>query len=188
MIAMIEENFRTGTAGTGIAHGPEIIRCRDSDNPVIRQACDFFPQVKRLIIFMIHRNQKPVFRQTVFLCHKVPGELNRTILEVIAEREIAEHLEEGVMSRRIADILQIVMLSPGAHTFLRRHRPVIIAMLCPGENVLELNHPGIGEHQRRIITRYQRTGRDNLVTVLREVVEECITNIVGALHRRKPSV
>ena len=39
------------------------------------------------------------------------------LLEVIAEAEIAEHLEEGVVARGVADIVEIVVLAPGADDF-----------------------------------------------------------------------
>ena len=41
--------------------------------------------------------------------------MDRLALEIIAEAEIAEHLEEGVMPGGIADILQVVVLAARAH-------------------------------------------------------------------------
>ena len=79
--------------------------------------------------------------------------LDRLLLEVIAEAEISEHFEERVMPRRVADIVQIVVLAPGADAFLRRRRPVVRPPLLPGEHVLELNHAAIGEQQRRVVAR-----------------------------------
>ena len=42
------------------------------------------------------------------------------VLEIIAEREIAQHFEESVMARGIADVVEVVVLAAGAHAFLRR--------------------------------------------------------------------
>ena len=42
---------------------------------------------------------------------------DRLFLEIIAEREIAEHLEEGVVPRGIADIVEIVVLAARADAF-----------------------------------------------------------------------
>src|SRR2546430_3698961 len=35
------------------------------------------------------------------------GKLDRALLEVVAEGEVAEHLEEGVMARGVADIVEV---------------------------------------------------------------------------------
>ena len=43
-----------------------------------------------------------------------------TAFEIVAEGEIAEHFEEGVMARGVADIVQIVVLAAGAHALLAR--------------------------------------------------------------------
>ena len=51
---------------------------------------------------------------------QVPGKLDRTLLEIVAEREIPEHLEEGEMAGGVADIVEIVVLAAGADAFLRR--------------------------------------------------------------------
>ncbi len=80
---------------------------------------------------------------------QLPGEQDRALLEIIAEGEIAEHLEEGVVARGVADIVEIVVLAAGAHAFLRRGRAQGFRLLGAGEHVLERHHAGIGEHQRR---------------------------------------
>jgi hypothetical protein len=51
-----------------------------------------------------------------------PGEIDRLFLEVVAEREIAQHLEEGVVARGVADIVEVVVLAAGADAFLRGGR------------------------------------------------------------------
>ena len=49
---------------------------------------------------------------------EVPGEVDRVALEVVAEGEVAEHLEERVVARGVADVLQVVVLAAGAHAAL----------------------------------------------------------------------
>ena len=39
-------------------------------------------------------------------------------LEVVAEREVAEHLEKGVVAGGVADVFQVVVLAAGAHALL----------------------------------------------------------------------
>jgi hypothetical protein len=38
-------------------------------------------------------------------------------------------------------------------------------LLEAGEDVLELHHAGIGEHQRRVVARHERRRRHDLVAV-----------------------
>ncbi len=115
---MVEKDFGTRTAGAGIAHGPEIVGGRNADDFFIAQAGNFFPKGVGLIILGIDGNQQLVFRQAIIPGNQVPGILNGVFLEIIAEGEVAEHLEEGVVPGGIADILQIIVLATGTHAFL----------------------------------------------------------------------
>ena len=59
---------------------------------------------------------------------------------------------------------------------------LIGTLLEAGEDVLELHHPGIGEHQRRVVARHERRGRHRLVAVAREIVEKACPDFVDAAH------
>src|SRR5262249_33958058 len=56
------------------------------------------------------------------------------------------------------------------------------AFLQAREDVLELHHPGIGEHQGRIVARHERRGRHDLMTVGRKVIEKSRSDVVDAAH------
>ena len=105
-----------------------------------------------------------------------------TILEIVAEGEVAEHLEEGVVPGGVADIVEVVVLAAGAHAFLRRDGARIGPLLDAGEDVLELHHAGVGEHQRRVVARHERARRHDLVPVLREIIEKGRPDFVDAAH------
>ena len=92
-----------------------------------------------------------------------PGVLDRVALEVVAEAEVAEHFEEGVVARGVADVFQVVVLAAGAHAFLRRGGARVGTLVEAEEDVLELVHARVGEQQRRVVVRHQRTGCDDLV-------------------------
>ena len=156
MIPMIKENLGTGAARTGIAHRPEIIRSGNADDAVITDAGNLLPQIGSLVILVIDGDKQPVLRQSVFFGDQVPGQLDGHVLEIITKREIAQHLEEGVMARRIADILKVIMLAAGPYTFLRCDSAVEADCFQPGKQVLELHHAGIGEHQCRVVLRHKR--------------------------------
>ena len=149
---------------------------------VFGQARDLLPEVERLVVVDIDGDGQLVLRQAEFLGDQVPGELDRAVLEVVAEREVAEHLEEGVVARGVADIVEVVVLAAGAHAFLRGDGALVGALLEAGEDVLELHHAGVGEHQRRVVARHERRRRHDLVAGLGEVVEKARPDVVDAAH------
>ena len=165
-VAVVVEDLRARAAGAGVAHRPEIVRGRDADDPAVGQAGDLLPEPAASSSSLIHGDQQLVGRQAELLGDQVPGELDRALLEVVAEREVAQHLEEGVMARGVADILEVVVLAAGAHALLRRRGARVGALLQAGEDVLELHHAGVGEHQRRVVARHERARRHDLVAVL----------------------
>ena len=93
------------------------------------------------------------------LGHQLPGERDRLLLEVVAEGEVPEHLEEGVVARAAADLFQVVVLARDAHALLRGGGALVGARLLAGEHALEGHHAGVGEQQRRV-ARHQRGARD----------------------------
>ncbi len=172
LVAMIIEDFRTRPARPRVAHGPEVVGSRDANNAVIAEPCDLFPESVRLVVVMIDRHDQALLVETEILGDQVPGELNRPILKVIAERKIAEHLEERVVARGVADVIEVVMLAPCPHAFLAGRRARDSPRFLAREDVLELHHTGVGEHQRRVVARHERRRGHNLVAVLLEVIQE----------------
>ena len=189
LVAVIEEDLRARAARPGVAHRPEIVRARDADDAAFGEPRDLLPQIEGDIVVDVDGRGELVLRQAEVLRHQIPGELDRALLEVVAEREVAEHLEEGVMARRVADIVEVVVLAAGAHAFLRGRGAHVGALLEAGEDVLELHHPGIGEHQGRVVARDERRRGHGLVAVPGKIVEEARPDLVDAAHenaRRSP--
>ena len=85
-----------------------------------------------------------------------PGEGDGVALEVVAEAEVAQHLEEGVVAAGEADVFKVVVLAAGADALLRSGGAGVVALLGAEEEVLELVHAGVGEQQRGIVGRHQR--------------------------------
>ena len=180
--AVVVEDFRAGAAGAGVAHRPEIVGAGDAQDLAVGQARDLLPQFEGVVVVDIDGDQQPLFRQAVFLGDQRPGELDRALLEIVAEREVAEHLEEGVVARGVADIVEVVVLAAGAHAFLRGHGAAVGPLFEAGEDVLELHHAGIGEHQRRVVARHERARRHDLVVVAGEEIDEAFADFVDAAH------
>src|SRR5213593_1284925 len=95
--------------------------------------------------------------------HPFPGVCDRFLLEVVAEREVAEHLEEGVMTGGVADLLEVVMLATRPDALLAGDRTRIVTSLQTLKHALELHHAGIGEQQRGVIRGDQARAWDFLV-------------------------
>ena len=125
-------------------------------------------------------------RQAQGAGQELPGVLDRLALEVVAETEVAEHLEERVVARRVADVLEIVVLAAGAHAALRRRGALVAAFLVAEEHVLELHHAGVREQQRRVVAGHQRRARDDLVAVVTKKLQECLAQLIArhGFHRR----
>ena len=103
---------------------------------------------------MINGDKELVFLQAVALGDQRPGSFDGAFLEIISERKISEHLEEGQMPRGIADIVQIVVLAAGADALLRCRRARKRRFDRAGKVVLERHHAGIDEQQGRVVLRH----------------------------------
>ncbi len=181
---LVVEDFGAGTTRAGVAGRPEVVGGRDADDAALRQAGDLLPQIESFVVVVIDGDEQALLVEPEVPRHQRPGILDRGRLEVVAEREIAEHLEKRVVSGGIADIVEIVMLAAGPQTLLGRGGAAVGAFLDAGEQVLELHHPGTGEHQRRIVAGDEWPRRDDLVSRLAEEIEKGRAGLVDAGHGR----
>ena len=145
-------------AGAGVAHLPEVVLVAEAVDPVVGQPGDLPPEGARLVVGVMHRDAQPlgVDAEPLRARHELPGEGDRVALEVVAEGEVAQHLEEGVMPRGVAHLLEVVVLAAGPHALLAGGGPRVVAVLLAQEGALELHHPGVGEQQRGIVRGDQR--------------------------------
>ena len=123
---VVVEDLAARAAGTGICHLPEVVRLEflpaglvpDAHDAVLRHADVLGPDVVGLVVRVIDRDPELVLGQLVDPGQEVPREGDRLLLEVVAEGEIAQHLEERVMAGRVADVFEVVVLAAGAHAAL----------------------------------------------------------------------
>src|SRR3954462_1383237 len=156
-------NLAARTAGAGITHRPEVVLHAHREDPVLRNTLiapvllSFFVAGNALLALK-DRAVEFVFGQAIPLVggHQLPGKGDRILLEVVAEREVSQHLEERVMAASEADIFKVVVFAARAYALLRGRRTPVLALLHSEEDVLELVHPGVCEQQCRIIGRHQR--------------------------------
>src|SRR6476620_7437284 len=112
---VVVEDFRAGAAGAGFAHGPEIVVTCYAENFTVGKSSDLFPKLESVVVVDIDCDQQLLLGQRVFLGNQVPGQLDRALLEIIAKGKVAEHLEKGVVTRGVPDVVEVVVLAAGAH-------------------------------------------------------------------------
>ena len=122
----------------------------------------------------ILRNPEPLRRS-----HQLPGVGNRILLEIITEREIAEHFEKSVMPLRKPHIFQIVVLSARAHALLRRRGPRVIPLFEAKKDVFELVHPRVRKQQRRVAVRHQRRAPHAAVSLALKKLQKPLAYLVA---------
>ena len=188
---VVVEDLGAGAAGAGVAHAPEIVArvfralvVADADDAVGRHADAVVPQRVGLVVGVVDGDQQAVLvdAEPLRAGDELPGEADRVFLEVVAEAEVAEHLEERVMPGGVADVLEIVVLAAGAHALLRGGRTGVGPPVTTGEDFLELHHAGVGEQQRGIVAGHQRARRHDLVALLAEIFQEAAAQFV-AVHQ-----
>ena len=87
---------------------------RSSPTPAI-----FFQSARASSSDVVHGVDQPLGIDGAGLGQQLVGEGDGVGLEVVAEREVAQHLEERVVARGAADVLEVVVLAAGAHALLR---------------------------------------------------------------------
>ena len=170
----VDEDLGARSARTGVGHLPEVVLVAESVDARIGKAGDLPPQLARFVVAVVHGDAQ-VFRVEPELGRdELPREPDRVALEVVAEREVAQHLEEGVVPGRVPHLLEIVVLAAGAHALLRRRCATLALrrVFHAEEDLLELHHAGVREQQRRIVGGHERRARANRVAVAREILEE----------------
>ncbi len=109
-----------------------------AENPVARHANVVRPNLVGLVVFAENRHVELVAGNGEFLGDKLPRPGNGLLLEVVAERKVAEHLEEGVVAGGAADLFEVVVLAARAHALLGGGGTRIIAALAAQEHVLAI--------------------------------------------------
>ncbi|OIQ76323.1 hypothetical protein GALL_420010 [mine drainage metagenome] len=186
--AVVVENLGAGSAGAGIAHHPEVVGSvaralvvADADHALGRHAHLPGPDLVGLVVLGVDRDQEPVLGQLEHDREQFPGIGDGFALEVVAEAEIAQHLEEGMMACGIADVFQVVVLAAGAYAFLAGGGAGVGPLVEAEEHVLELVHSRVGEQQGGVAGWHQGAGGHHGVSLGCEVVEESLSYLV-AVH------
>jgi hypothetical protein len=168
-------------AGTRVGHLPEVVLVAEPEDAIRREPDLLPPEVGRLVVGVVHGGVEALGIEPVHLGHQLPRVPDGVALEVVAEREVPEHLEERMVPGRPSHFLEVVVLATGAHALLRGDRAPVARVVLAEEDALELHHPRVGEQEGGIVRRHQRGAGANGVPPIPEVLEESASDL-GGLH------
>ena len=175
--ALVDEELAARTVGTGVGHLPVIVLVETLD-ALGAHPDGVAPDLLGLVVGQVHGDPQLLGVQSEHLGREFPGERDRLLLEVVAEAEVAHHLEEGEMALGPADFVQVVVLAAGPGTLLNGHGPLVGRCLLTDEVRLERHHSRNGEHDRGVV-RYQARALDCGVAPLDEVVTKCLAQLAS---------
>ncbi len=125
--AAIEVDLAAWPARSGVRHPPEVLVVAGVDvaparHPLRGQPDLVAPDVPGHVVVRVGGGCQTVGRDPHLDREELPCPVDRLALEVVAEAPVAEHLEEGVVPRRPADLLEVVVLAGNPQAALVRRR------------------------------------------------------------------
>ena len=184
--AAVVVDLRARAAGAGHAHVPVVVGQAAALDPVLGHADHVVPELGRLVVVVQDRDPEPALGEAEPAVglrpgQQLPGERDGLLLEVVAEREVAEHLEERAVPGGLADLLDVrrphALLAAGGAPERRR--------LLAEEIRLERLHAGVDQQQRGVVGDQAGRG-DHGVPALLEVAKETADDLCR-LHHGHPS-
>ena len=153
---------------------PEVVVLAHPCDPVGGDLDLVVPDVERLVVVEINRDRQAIGGDLQGAPQELPGPVDRLALEVIAEAEVPQHLEESLVERGLTDVLDI----PGAQAFLAGRRAREAGLAQPHELPLELVHAGRREQHGGIVRHQHVAGTPN-AALGDEEIQERFTQLVG---------
>ena len=114
----VDVQFAARTAGTRVAHLPEVVLVAEPLDPLHRHPDLLVPDRLGLVIGVVDGDPQPVAVESPSFGGEFPGPGDRLVLEVVAEAEVSEHLEEHEVALGPADIVEVVVLAARTGAFL----------------------------------------------------------------------
>jgi hypothetical protein len=130
---------------------PEVLGVAEALDAIERHTDGLVPDHFGFVVGVVHRDPQPIGIEPEHFRVELPRVRNRQFFEVVAEAEVAEHLEEHEMAGRGAHVVEVVVLPAGTCALLRSGRPLVGRRLVAGEVRLERHHAGDGEEHGRVV-------------------------------------
>ena len=190
LFAAVVVNFRAGAARTG-AVLPEVVLLAELEDAVLGDTDLLVPDAERLVVggrgLVAGENRGiqavRVEADPLGARQEFPRPVDGLGLEIVAEREVAEHFKVRAVARGVADVFNVA----GADALLAGGHAVARRLLLAGEERLHRRHAGVDEQQRRIVLRDQgKAGQAQMAFCLKKVQEHfpqlIETVILGLRH------
>ena len=132
--AAVVVDLGAGAGRAGLAGGPVVVRLAHPLDPLGGHAGVLEPELLGFVVLFVDGHPEAFRRQAVAAVvnargEQFPGELDGVFLEVVAEGEVAAHLEEGAVAGGLADFLDVA----GADALLHAGGAVV-RRLPPGRS------------------------------------------------------
>ena len=184
--AAVVEHLRVAPARPRPSHRPEVVRAVEREDALGRLAdpepgCtrDLVLAEPELRIAGEDRDPEALHVDLQVLRQVLPREVDRAVLEVLAEREVAEHLEEGQMVAVEADLVDVGRAEALLHGDEERRRRCLAAQEVRHQRL----HAGAVQERRAVpVGRDQRARRVPLVALGLEVGEKALAELCGGAH------
>ena len=170
---VVVEDLGVGAAGADGAAVPVVLGLVVAVDALVRHA-GVAPGLVGLVVVVVDADVDALGRELVDARAEVPGPGDGLGLEVVAEAEVAEHLEGGAVAE-VADLLDV----GHAEGALDGGGAADGGLGLAGEVRLELLHAGGGEEGGGIAHGDEGPGRKLAVIAFREEVHERSANLIG---------
>ncbi len=167
--AAVVVDLRARAARAGDAHGPEVVLHAQALDPLGGHADDVPPDLLGLVVVLVDGDPELLRLQAVAAVRdgageQLPGELDGAFLEVVAEREVAAHLEERAVPGGLPDLLDV----QGADALLHAGGARELRLDLAEEVRLERHHAGVDQQQGGVVGDQRGRRYDGVAALLEE--------------------
>ncbi len=177
--AAVDEDLAVGAAGANavpVTGRPVVVLLAVAVDAVLRNA-DAAPEVVRLVVIEVDRDPELVAVELEDRREQLPRPLDGLLFEVVADAEVAEHLEH----RQVAVVADFIDVR-GAEDLLHGDHARRGRLGEPHEVRLERHHAGAREEQRRVAVRHEGGARHAQMAALDHEAHEGVADVVD-VHR-----
>ena len=155
----VKVDLAARAAGSGVSHHPEVVLLAAGQDVRLRvktlgledsrpDGMGFRVELGRVAgSWLVDGGVKPGGRDPPDPGQQLPTPGQRLLLEIVPERPVAQHLEEGVVVGVEADVLEVVVFASGPDALLGVGRPRVGRLHVTEKVGHELVHTRIGEQQ-----------------------------------------
>src|SRR5690606_20996185 len=149
--AAVDVNLRARAARAD-ADLPEVVLFAQAHDALLGDADLLMPDAGRLVVLPVDADPKPVLGHLHALGDELPRPGDGFALEIVPEREVAQHLEKRVVPPGVAYLIDVRR----ADAALARRNARVLRLALAEKVRLEGHHARRGQQQRRVVTGHQR--------------------------------